>query len=217
METIVIGVDAATRPAKVGLCRARWSGRETTLLDPPRCGKAKESIAATLAEWIGHLTATGRRVLLAIDAPLGWPRILRVALSDHDAGAPLAYSANEMFWRRTDHILTDRFGMQPFSVAADRIARTSHATLRCLEEVRQATGRTLPLVWAPDFEGVGVIGLPGRNPPRAWAVADSPRFTPAGTEGSGDPLPRRLRSERRISARSRRGRLRAGGSGLPFR
>ena len=42
-------------------------------------------------------------------------------------------------------------------MGADRIARTAHAALRLLGEVRQAAKIDLPLAWSPSFGGIAAI------------------------------------------------------------
>jgi hypothetical protein len=87
--------------------------------------------------------------LVAIDAPLGWPIGLGQTLHSHEAGAPIGLEANWMFRRETDRAIKRRTGKQPLDVGADRIARTAHAALGFLQELRQRTDETIPLVWNP--------------------------------------------------------------------
>ena len=47
---------------------------------------------------------------------------------------------------------------RPLEVGADKIARTARAALEMLQEVREATGETIPLAWDPGLnEGVHAI------------------------------------------------------------
>jgi len=48
-------------------------------------------------------------------------------------------------------------GKQPLEVAADRIARASHAALDALERLRRAIGASISLAWTEQFDGVAVI------------------------------------------------------------
>lgn len=71
MNTSIIGIDCATDPKRVGLAR----GQVTTdglVLD--RLGKVAkdESVADRVVNWM----TDQERVLLAMDAPLGWPAAL---------------------------------------------------------------------------------------------------------------------------------------------
>jgi len=96
-----------------------------------------------IAGWI----TSDRPVLLALDAPLGWPAPLGRALHPHAAGDPLEEAPHALFRRHTDNFVKARVGRQPLDVGADRIARTAHAALDLLERVRQLTGEPVPLAW----------------------------------------------------------------------
>ena len=67
--TTVVGVDCATDPRRVGLALGRWDGSRTTLVEV-RHGSAAAPPAEIVARWID---AHDGPVLLALDAPLGWP------------------------------------------------------------------------------------------------------------------------------------------------
>ena len=56
-----------------------------------------------------------------------------------------------MFRRETDRFIKRRLGQQSLDVGADRIARTAHAALALLQEVRDVTAETIPLAWSPEF------------------------------------------------------------------
>ncbi len=86
---------------------------------------------------------------LALDAPLGWPAVLGETLGPHIAGESLDGTPNELFRRQTDHFIKAVIGRQPLDVGADRIARTAHAALGLLEQLRQLTGQPVPLAWTP--------------------------------------------------------------------
>jgi hypothetical protein len=89
-------------------------------------------------------------VLVAIDAPLGWPAPLGDELADHRAGGRLRASADELFRRHTDREVAARLGKTPLDVGADRIARTAHAALSILEVIATAARRSeVPLLWTP--------------------------------------------------------------------
>jgi predicted nuclease with RNAse H fold len=148
-DTIVIGIDAAVavknRAATVG-----------------RFGQARQvcGVIAATAHGIGeHIReSTSRsRVLLAIDAPLGWPDAMRLEISSHRAGGALDAEPDRFFRRECDRWVKRVIGQQPLDVGADRIARTAHAALSLLNEVRRITRLEIPLVWSKDFEGVGCI------------------------------------------------------------
>jgi predicted RNase H-like nuclease len=145
--TTVIGVDCATDPRRVGLALARAGSRTTRVLQVVDGGEA-ESPAACIARWM----ADADRVLLAMDAPLGWPVALGRRLATHRAGEPFAEDPNEVFRRGTDRFVRWTVGKQPLDVGADRIARTAHAALGLIEEVRVLARARIPLAWSPDFK-----------------------------------------------------------------
>jgi predicted RNase H-like nuclease len=147
-ECTVIGVDCATDPRKVGLALGRLSHNGLTL-ERLATGERDRPVAETILSWLDG----SARVLLAIDAPLGWPEKMGEVLSHHAAGAPVGVEANRLFRRHTDRIIKERLGKQPLDVGADRIARTAVAALEILEALRRQTGHPLPLAWAPDYEG----------------------------------------------------------------
>jgi len=67
MKTTVIGVDGATDSRKPGLARASVQENRTEVLEAT--GGETQSPASIIYEWIGD----SQQVLLALDAPLGWP------------------------------------------------------------------------------------------------------------------------------------------------
>jgi hypothetical protein len=89
----------------------------------------------------------GTPILLALDAPLGWPAPLAEALADHRAGAPLNSAANHVFRGTTDRFVKQEIDQQALDVGADRIARTAHAALVLLGELRRRLQLELPLAW----------------------------------------------------------------------
>lgn len=150
--TTIIGVDAATDPKKVGLALGSVQGRRVSI-DDARLGASEAGLVSTVAGWI----RSADRVLLAIDAPLGWPTELGNALMTHQAGQGLADAANMMFRRATDRFIRVRIGKQSLDVGADRIARTAFAALGLLESVRKAVALPIPLAWDPRFDSAAAI------------------------------------------------------------
>ena len=109
-------------------------------------------------------------MLLALDAPLGWPAPLGDALAGHRAGDPLDASAHALFRRATDRDVRARLGKQPLDVGADRIARTARAALGLLGALREQLDLPIPLVWYPDVEGVGAVEVYPAATLRAYGV-----------------------------------------------
>ena len=158
----VIGIDCSTDQRKVGLAWGDYltasSGRGAVTMVSAQRGPVSETddewddVVATIAD-----CARGRQaVLLAMDAPLGWPDSMGAALVGHTAGMPLTASADRMFQRETDG--KERLGKKPLEVGANLIARTAHSALRHLGQIRESLGSAVPLAWDPErVEGVQVI------------------------------------------------------------
>jgi predicted nuclease with RNAse H fold len=153
VSVTIVGVDCAAQPKNTGLALAIEDGERLTVLEA-RCASSEAPAASIVANWVKE----SKRVLLALDAPLGWPAELARALARHQAGESLAPTAHAMFRRMTDDVIYDRLGKRPLEVAADRIARAAHAALRFLEDLRQILGRRIDLVWSPkELHQIGVI------------------------------------------------------------
>ena len=142
-KTTIIGIDCSTNKKKVGLALAESSSTGCVLQCLLTGDKAKPSIPKFLADQIKN---DNNPVLLALDAPLGWPDGMRGGLADHSAGAPLTIEPNRMFRRLTDKFVKKRTGKTPLDIGANWIARTAHWTLSLLEELRTSRHK-IPLVW----------------------------------------------------------------------
>jgi len=146
MRTLIVGVDCAVQPERVGLACGTIDAGVLTLRVAEGCQR-RTKIADRIARWISDAD----RVLLALDAPLGWPRPLGAALASHLAGQAIASSANDLFRRETDRHVRRVYSKQSLDVGADRIARTARAALALLEELRSMTGEAIPLAWDPNY------------------------------------------------------------------
>lgn len=146
MPTTIIGIDCATQAKRVGLALGHDDGR-TASITQALLGSMVDSLVDTIATWLAPDIPT----LLALDAPLGWPAGLGRELCQHQAGAPLHGEANHLFRRHTDRVVKRTTGKLPLDVGADRIARTAHAALALLQELRQRTGHPIPLAWQPEL------------------------------------------------------------------
>ena len=142
--TTIVGIDCATRARKVGLARARLR-RGSWVLTDARCASSAAPPAETALRWI----AEDPDLLLALDAPLGWPAAMGRALPSHEAGRRVDASADRLFDRATDRYVRQVTGKKPLDVGADRIARTAHATLEMLGIIRDLSGAPIPLAWSP--------------------------------------------------------------------
>lgn len=126
----------------MGLARAVWNGHRTEVTELAKGGQGLP-VVEIIREWIGDSTTT----LLALDAPLGWPKPLGEQLSQHMAGLPMKVPANRIFRRETDRQVRDATGKQSLDVGADRIARTAHAALALLGSLAKTLHRPIGLAW----------------------------------------------------------------------
>ena len=153
MDALIVGVDCATVDEKIGLALADYERGRISIREATLCARERSAVA-TVAKWLDRPVA---RALLAIDAPLGWPEPLARTLAVHKAGERLVTPPNEMFRRATDRFIQSRLSKTPLDVGADRIARTAHAALQFLHDVRQQRGIAIPLAWNVDFLGICAI------------------------------------------------------------
>jgi predicted RNase H-like nuclease len=149
----VIGLDCATADSRIGLARAEVEAGIYHVTEMDVCSLARP-VVSVLAEWFNN----AEHVLLAVDAPFGWPASMAQSLLNHKAGEAISAPPNEMFRRETDRFIQREIGKTPLDVGADRIARTALAALRILGELRQVTRRPIPLIWSPaSVDGCGAI------------------------------------------------------------
>lgn len=141
--TWILGYDAAVRDENAGLLRVFHTGGNLDLPGELRIHEAVSgrhiSVEETLLSWL----QVPEPVLLAVDAPLGWPEPLGHALAGHRAGEAPGVSANDLFRRETDRVVRRLYGRQTLDVGADRIARTALRALELLEVLRRRSGREL--------------------------------------------------------------------------
>jgi len=140
----IIGVDCSTSDRETGMALAVKDADGLRLLDVTAGGRGRPA-SFVLREW---LTDSEDTALMAIDAPLGWPRSLSTSLESHSAGSAIDTPADDMFRRATDLFIKDRI-RKPLDVGADKIARTAHAALRLLGKLRVDLGVAIPLAWNP--------------------------------------------------------------------
>jgi predicted RNase H-like nuclease len=152
MEIVIVGIDCATDPKKVGLAKSVLVDGQLRLEEAEQ-GCSGMDIAKRAAQW---LCATGP-TLIALDAPLGWPSSLGDTLAPHSAGMPIDHTGNLLFRRETDRFIKTRIGKQPLDVGADRIARTALAALSILARLGELTSSPIPLAWHPALEQTSAI------------------------------------------------------------
>lgn len=145
MSVRIIGVDCATDAKRIGLALGEWSGNRLRISDVAIGGERSADPVTRVRAWMSGYVG---RVLIAIDAPLGWPEGMRTALQDHAAGGSLSVTdADAMFRRATDLEIKERLGKTPLDVGADRIARTAYKALSMLTTLRSTPGVPIPLAW----------------------------------------------------------------------
>nr|WP_067292444.1 DUF429 domain-containing protein [Marinobacterium profundum] len=152
MEIVIIGIDCATDPKKVGLAKSVLKDGQLCL-ESAEQGCSGMNIATHIVQWISVPSPT----LIALDAPLGWPSSLGDSLAPHSAGMPIEYPGNLLFRRETDRFIKSRIGKQPLDVGADRIARTALAALAILARLRELTSNPIPLAWNPALQQTSAI------------------------------------------------------------
>ncbi len=148
MITTIIGVDCSANERNVGLALSHVERLPVDIEVVETCSK-KRSAAEIIADWI--VQSKNSPTLLALDAPLGWPRSLAEALHLHQAGEsiPGGVEPDRMFRRCTDNVVADKVKKRSLDVGADHIARTAHAALALLEDLRKRTDQDIPLAWKP--------------------------------------------------------------------
>lgn len=125
-EVIVIGVDCAAQSSTVGLALGVLSGNTLTIdrAEPTKNSKNYAEVDLRILAWIKEFRETGDSgdgappILLALDAPLGWPVAMGSFLRGHAAGEPTQPSeatldshkvgdaADKLFQRHTDQVVT---------------------------------------------------------------------------------------------------------------
>lgn len=150
-NTKIIGIDCAVLEQNIGLAYIEFGNPPTLYSLAP--GKSGEVISQ-IVEWCSESEA----VLLALDAPLGWPESMGKQLSDHFAGEGIAVQRNILFNRDTDRFIREHYGKKPLEVGASLIARTAHASLELLQSLRKALDSDIPLAWNSTIEyGISAI------------------------------------------------------------
>ena len=137
---ITVGVDLAAEPKGTAVALIDWSGRRAVVRDLV--------IGADDALVLSTIASADK---IGIDCPLGWPVPFVEFISGHRAGhVAIPPGGSGRDWRRTlayrvtDEAVHQLIGLQPLSVAADRIG---HTAMRCaallakLEQLGQPVDR----------------------------------------------------------------------------
>lgn len=150
MELKVIGIDCAVDAKNTGMAVGSWVGSNLTV-------EFAVGGSPDLEERVVEEVRESSLALLALDAPLGWPKALARELASHRAGQPIASLPNECFRRDTDHFVRHSIRKQPLDVGADRIARAAWAALTLLARIRHRTGLPIELAWQSDMHQAACI------------------------------------------------------------
>ena len=142
----LIGIDCSTNSKNIGIALADWDGTASVR----KLHAGVPNPWSTVSDWVKE--PDSRDTLVAIDAPLGWPRPLAPTIAHHTAGSPVTVCPNSLFRRTTDRYIYKQTGKRPLDVGADRIARTAAAALSGLEYLRTEAESRIPL--ARHHEGV---------------------------------------------------------------
>lgn len=147
----IIGIDVAVQHKNIGIVVGNLEN-DVLIIDPPI--EVSDAYIESVAESIDPKIPT----LLALDAPLGWPTNLSVALSSHLAGKPLQFKADDLFRRTTDNYVCSHYDKRPLDVGSNLIARTAHSALEILNSLGGLLNREIQLAWDPKIEnGVWAI------------------------------------------------------------
>jgi predicted RNase H-like nuclease len=167
-STSIIGVDCATDPKKRGIAVGRTS-LDSCWVTKIETGLSDAKIAAFVEDEKRYCT----QLLLALDAPLGWPAPMGNALSAHKAGDPFLPTADILFRRETDRFIREKFKKQSLDVGADRIARTAYAALTLLKYLSETSGYPVQLAWDAEFTGIAAIEVYPAATLRSYGLPDS--------------------------------------------
>lgn len=140
----IIGIDCSTNHNKLGICRATL-GTSGLVIEEVNTGTRDP--VDLIHSWIQP-----NPVLLAFDAPLGWPDDLGRSLSEHSVGEAISVRGHQLFRRATDRYVKNSIGKQSLDVGADKIARTALWTLSFLKDLGEKLGKPIPLAWSCDYE-----------------------------------------------------------------
>jgi len=146
----VIGIDFSKDNSKCGIAFAEVSNNSCKIF---AVGTQKEIPIKTISPLIKT-----KKCILAVDAPLGWPKIMGTVLENHVAGQYIEKQANSLFRRKTDDFVYEKTGKRSLDVGADKIARTAHGALNLINTLRQQTNLPIPLAWDhKNIDGTKVI------------------------------------------------------------
>jgi predicted nuclease with RNAse H fold len=166
-----LGVDLAAATRKTAAAVIEWASGSARLIH-----LSLNVTDEQIVDLFGSTNMTG------IDCPVGWPDAFLPFIAGHlnfDAGSVLDHDGIEgrrlLAYRDTDRFVTDRTGLIPLSVSADRLA---HPAMRCAviqakiagvhgRQPRDGSGRLAEVYPAASLKlwGISARGYKGRGIP----------------------------------------------------
>lgn len=189
----IVGVDCATKNRRTGLAFASIGPDGALTVNECFVAEATPSVAAQIHAGLSGLES----VLIALDAPLGWPAVFGKELAKHTAGKALAAESDSLFRRRTDLVVKERLGKAPLEVAANFLARTAVVALQTLEELSRLLDTDISLAWHPRQGGMAALEVYPAGTLRAYQRMGFISQTD-GTEQSKRSLLRKLQRVGRL-------------------
>lgn len=177
MNQVILGVDVASRLGNTGVAKGVLSDSGLVVELAFRGGsdglpgRPTEPAAPAVAQWLASIiNQTSSPVLIALDAPLGWPQSLSDGLANHQAGGEiLTPDGPNRLWRRlTDQDIHARFGKLPLEVGANYIARAAWTALEILRLTRILAEQPISVPLAPQTNGITAIETYPAATLRAW-------------------------------------------------
>lgn len=174
MRRTVIGIEFGASQAHAACAVASFVAGRTAISELTECSAGDDPVAV-VAEW---MAASADPILLALDAPLGWPAPLGKMLSEHRAGEAPTAEATALFARATDRIVGERLGQAPLEWISGRMA--AFAGVAFLDDVRTRTDAEISLAWTSELDAAAAIEvLPA-------ATLRAHRLPSSGHEDAGD-------------------------------
>lgn len=197
MSVRVIGIDCATKSRKVGVAFGNFADGVVAI--ESACVGSNIGTWPKIVKAVAEAIRDAPQALLTLDAPLGWPASMGASLVGHTAGSTLDPTADLMFLRETDTIIT-KVAKKPLEVGANLIARTAHSALRRLNEIRKESGSALPLAWdSSSMAGAQVIEVYPAATLLAHGLPDTGyKGTEAKHRGQRESLTNLLKQHKRL-------------------
>lgn len=166
---LIVGVDCSTDNSNNGIATLDTKKMIMKLINQKNGMNTVDLIYEEISNFIGQ-DSDDRKVLICLDAPLGWPEKFGATLSSHDAGEYIPVDKSTFFSRYTDEFCSSQLKLDRntvLDVAADKIAKTSYTVLEMINNLNNKfiNNKKLSLVWDPreKFE-IGIIEVY----PRTW-------------------------------------------------